>query len=160
MSEPLAFREASVDLAAITANVAALAAHVGTPHVMAVVKANAYGHGAVPVARAALAGGADWLGVADVVEALALRDAGIDAPLLAWLHDPTVRFDEAVARRVSLGISTLGQLEAVADAAGRVGAPARVHLKVDTGLSRNGIPQEDWDSSRHRGRSPAGVAAR
>ncbi|MET0783594.1 MAG: alanine racemase, partial [Microbacterium sp.] len=66
MSEQLVFREASVDLRAVRANVAALAAHVGTPHVMAVVKANAYGHGAVPVARAALAGGADWLGVADI----------------------------------------------------------------------------------------------
>ncbi len=63
-------------------------AHVGTPHVMAVVKANAYGHGAVAAARAALAGGADWLGVADLAEALQLRAAGIDAPVLAWLHDP------------------------------------------------------------------------
>ncbi|KQO97344.1 alanine racemase [Leifsonia sp. Leaf264] len=147
MSEPLVFREASVDLAAITANVAALAAHVGTPHVMAVVKANAYGHGAEPVARAALAGGADWLGVADISEALALRDAGIDAPLLAWLHDPAARFDEAVERGISLGISTLGQLDAVTDAATRVGTPARLHLKVDTGLSRNGLAAGDWDTA-------------
>ncbi|MEL4320601.1 alanine racemase [Leifsonia sp. YIM 134122] len=144
MSEQLVFREASVDLRAVRANVAALAAHVGTPHVMAVVKANAYGHGAVPVARAALAGGADWLGVADIAEAIALRDAGIDAPVLAWLHDPDVVFDEAIARGISIGISTLGQLDAVTDASRRVGAPARLHLKVDTGLSRNGIPQEDW----------------
>jgi alanine racemase len=141
------FREAVVDLAAIRANTAALVAHVGTPHVMAVVKANAYGHGAEPVARAALAGGADWLGVADISEAIALREAGIDAPVLAWLHEPGAPFGEAIERRISLGVSTLDQLQEAADAGRSVGSTARIHLKVDTGLSRNGIPVEDWEAA-------------
>lgn len=139
-----AFREAVVDLGAIRANTAALAAHVGTPHVMAVVKANAYGHGAVPVARAALEGGADWLGVADIAEAIALRDAGIDAPVLAWLHEPGAPFGEAIRRGISLGVSTVDQLQEAADAARAEASVARVHLKVDTGLSRNGIAATDW----------------
>src|SRR5687768_6873711 len=92
------FREAVVDLAAIRANVAALAAQVAPALSMAVVKADAYGHGAVPVARAALEGGADWLGASDLDEAIALRDAGITAPLLAWLHDPGARFAPAIER--------------------------------------------------------------
>jgi alanine racemase len=117
---------------------------VGTPHAMAVVKANAYGHGAVPVARAALAGGADWLGVADIDEALALRDAGIDAPILAWLHDIDADFSAAVDDDVTLGLSSALQLQQVADAAAELGRTASVHLKLETGLSRNGVHENDW----------------
>jgi alanine racemase len=109
-----------------------------------VVKADGYGHGAVPAARAALAGGADWLGVATVEEALELREAGVDAPILAWLHDPDESFDEAVAARVSIGVSRLEQLRAVAEAAGRAGRQASVQFKLDTGLSRNGLPRAEW----------------
>lgn len=138
------FREAVVDLGAIRDNVAHLAGVVAPAQVMAVVKADAYGHGAVPVARAALDGGASWLGVADLAEAVALRTAGIDAPLLAWLHDPDARFAAAVEYDVDLGVSSLGQLEAIADAAVSVGRPAMVHLKIDTGLSRNGFAPEAW----------------
>ncbi|WP_448005809.1 alanine racemase [Agromyces bauzanensis] len=138
------FREAVVDLDAIRDNVAHLARLVAPAQAMAVVKADAYGHGAVPVARAALAGGASWLGVADLAEAVALRDAGIRAPLLAWLHDPDAAFAAAVERDVDLGVSSLGQLEAIAAAAASVGRPAFVHLKVDTGLSRNGVAPEAW----------------
>jgi alanine racemase len=138
------FREAVIDLAAITANVRVLRAHIGTAHTMAVVKANAYGHGAVPVARAALAGGADWLGVADIREALELRDAGITAPILAWLHDPAETFERAVIAEIAVGVSTPAQLEAVADAARAADRAASVHLKLDTGLSRNGLVEEDW----------------
>ncbi|MFZ2965087.1 MAG: alanine racemase, partial [Rhodoglobus sp.] len=79
-------RRALVDLSAIRENVAALRAAVGDVRSMVVVKANAYGHGAVPVARAALEAGADWLGVVDIDEALELRAAGITAPVLCWLH--------------------------------------------------------------------------
>ena len=139
------FRELQVDLDALTANVERMRAHVGTPHVMAVVKANAYGHGAVAAARAALAGGADWLGVADLAEALQLRDAGIDAPVLAWLHDPDEDFRLAADAGVDVGISSLAQLEAAADAARSV-APLAVHIKVETGLSRNGVAEEEWDA--------------
>jgi len=139
------FREAIVDLDAIERNVRTLADRVAPAEVMAVVKANAYGHGAVESARAALAGGATRLGVADLDEALVLRAAGIEAPILAWLHDPDADFALALDAGVEIGVSSLEQLERVASAP--VDDPARVarvHLKVDTGLSRNGIPEADW----------------
>lgn len=141
------FREALIDLDAVRENVAAIARTVAPAGVMAVVKADAYGHGAAQVARAALAGGAARLGVADLDEALALRDAGIDAPVLAWLHDPTARFETAIVHDVDLGVSSLAQLEDMADAAASAGRVANVHLKLDTGLSRNGIPRVDWDEA-------------
>lgn len=141
------FREAVIDLDAVRDNVAALIAMVAPAHAMVVVKADAYGHGAVPVARAALAGGAGWLGVADLGEAVALRDAGIDAPILAWLHDPEVDFGVAVRRGIDVGVSSLGQLRAAADAAASAGGRADVHLKIDTGLSRNGVAPEEWDQA-------------
>ena len=146
-----ALREAVVDLDALASNVARLREIVGTEHVMAVVKANAYGHGAVECARAALAGGADWLGVADVDEALQLRDAGIEAPVLAWLHDPDADFTAAIAAGVDIGVSSLRQLEAVASARrslvqrGSLHGQAFVQVKLETGLSRNGISEPDWD---------------
>lgn len=144
MPEPIGFREVLVDLGAITANVRTLRELLGTEHFIAVVKANGYGHGAVRVAGAALAGGADWLGVATVGEALELRAAGIDAPIVAWLHDPGETFDEAVAGDVSIGVSTIEQLRAVATAAWRVERQASVQFKLDTGLSRNGLSRADW----------------
>jgi alanine racemase len=141
-------RLATIDLSAIEANVARLRAIAAPASVMAVVKADGYGHGAVPVARAALAGGASWLGVADLREAIELRDAGIEAPVLAWLHDSDADFGEAVRRAVEVGVSDLAQLEAVARAGVAIGgggetAPA-VQLKVDTGLGRNGAPEASW----------------
>lgn len=141
------FREAVVDLDAIRHNVEHLAGVFAPARTMAVVKADAYGHGAVPVARAALAGGATWLGVADLDEAAALRDAGIDAPVLAWLLDPDARFAVAVERDIDLGVSSVEQLEAIAVAAASVGRRAHVHLKADTGLSRNGIAPESWGAA-------------
>ena len=139
-----AYREAVIDLGAISSNMAHLRALTGTAHAMAVVKANAYGHGAVPVARAALAGGADWLGVADIDEALVLRDAGIDAPILAWLHDFDADFSAAIDDNVTLALSSAGQVQQVADAAAALGHSASVHLKLETGLSRNGVHENDW----------------
>ncbi|MFF2369902.1 alanine racemase [Agromyces sp. NPDC058110] len=141
------FREAVVDLDAVRENLAVLAEAVAPAAIMAVVKANAYGHGAVAVARAALDGGAAWLGVADLDEAFELRDAGVDAPVLAWLHGPDAPFAEAIARDVDLGVSSIDQLRRISDAAASVGSPgarASVHLKIDTGLSRNGVPPEEW----------------
>jgi alanine racemase len=145
-----AFREAVIDLAALAHNVERLRGMIGTEHTMAVVKANAYGHGAVECANAALAGGADWLGVADIGEALELRAAGIDAPILAWLHDPDADFAPAIAARIDIGISSIAQLRAVADAQRRLAesggdpVPVSVQLKLETGLSRNGISEPDW----------------
>lgn len=134
-------REAVIDLRAIVANVEALRGAVGDVLAMVVVKANGYGHGAVPSARAALEGGADWLGVVDLAEALELRAAGIDAPVLAWLHDADADFDDAVAAGIDIGVSYAEQLDRVAYGPGR----AVVQLKVDTGLGRNGAAPGDWD---------------
>lgn len=135
------FREARVDLGAISDNVRRLRELVGTEHFMAVVKSGAYGHGAIPSARAALAGGADWIGVVDLAEAFALRKAGITAPVLSWLHDANAPFADAIAAGVDIGVSYLTQLEAVAAAST---TPAVVQLKVDTGLGRNGAADADW----------------
>lgn len=145
----LPLREAVIDLDALTGNVRTLAARLAPAEIIAVVKADAYGHGAVAVARAALAGGATRLGVADLAEAHELRDAGIDAAVLAWLHAPDADFARAVRAGIELGISSRAQLERAAEAAapapgGPVDAPARVHLKIDTGLSRNGVPEAEW----------------
>jgi alanine racemase len=133
---------AQVDLGAISGNVAVLKTLAGNAEVMAVVKADAYGHGLLPSARAALRGGATWLGVAQLAEAVELRRAGIEAPLLSWLHVPGQDFVKAVNLGIDLGISTTWALDQVLAAATVSGQTARVHLKVDTGLARNGA----WDS--------------
>lgn len=135
---------AVVDLAAIRHNVARLREHAAGAELMAVVKADAYGHGLVPSARAALAGGASWLGVAQLAEALDLRAAGVTAPVLAWLTVPGDRYAEAIAAGVDLGVSAPWALHEIAAAAAQTGTTARVQLKVDTGLGRNGIPLDEW----------------
>jgi len=139
-----ALREAVVDLAAIRSNAALLVQRSAPAKVMAVVKADAYGHGLVPVAQAALDGGAAWLGVALLSEALALRAAGITAPVLAWLHGPGEAFDEAIRRDVDVTVSARWSLAEVAAAARAVGRPARVQLKIDSGLGRGGAAAGDW----------------
>ncbi|TLM86946.1 alanine racemase [Pseudarthrobacter sp. NamE5] len=142
---PRSERSAVIDLDAIRHNVRRLAAAASPAKVMAVVKADAYGHGAVPVARAALEAGASWLGVAHISEALALRAAGIDAPLLAWLHTTESNFGAAVAAGVDIGCSGW-ELDRIVAAAREQERPARIHLKVDTGLGRNGAALDRWDS--------------
>ncbi|WP_396275195.1 alanine racemase [Glutamicibacter sp. PS] len=134
-------RRAEIDLSAIRHNVRRIAELVAPAAVLAVVKADGYGHGAEQVARAALSAGARWLGTAHVTEALALRQRGLTAPMLAWLHTADTPFDEALANDIDLGVSGW-ELDAIAQAAQRTQTPARVHLKVDTGLGRNGIPVE------------------
>ncbi|MFC6016246.1 alanine racemase [Plantactinospora solaniradicis] len=138
-----ALAEAEVALAAVAANVDTVTAVAGTD-LMAVVKADGFGHGAVPVARAALAAGAGWLGVTSTAEALALRAAGLTAPVLSWLHRPDDDFGRLIAADVDIGVSTVPHLHAIAEAAGRSGRPATVQLKADTGLSRNGAAGHDW----------------
>ena len=137
--------EALVDLAAVRHNVTVLRAAAPSAEVMAVVKADGYGHGAVPVAEAALAAGAAGLGVCTLEEAAELRGAGITAPLLSWLHLPDDDFADAVAADVDLSVASRAHLAAVAAGARRAGRPARVHLKVDTGMSRNGAQPAAWD---------------
>lgn len=135
-------REAVIDPSAITANVRHLKRLTGA-QIIAVVKANGYGHGAAGAARAALEGGADRIGVADIDEAMALRRAGILAPILAWLHAPGASFAEAASRHVELGISSFDQLQRAA-AAASPDRPVAVQLKLETGLGRNGVPPADW----------------
>ncbi|MBN9177812.1 MAG: alanine racemase [Microbacterium sp.] len=133
-------REALIDTDAIADNVRHVR-RLTSSNVIAVVKADGYGHGAVRSAVAALAGGASRIGVADIGEALALRRAGIDAPILAWLHAPGASFTDAVAHGIELGISSMDQL--VAAAAASAARPALVQLKVETGLGRNGLAAAD-----------------
>ncbi|WP_428342171.1 alanine racemase [Mycobacterium sp.] len=137
---PGVLAEAVVDLGAIQHNVRVLREHAGRAQVMAVVKADGYGHGAVEVAKAALAAGAAELGVATVDEALTLRAAGLNAPLLAWLHPPGIDFGPALLADVQIAVSSLRQLDELLDAVRRTGRTAAVTLKVDTGLNRNGVP--------------------
>lgn len=137
---PGVLAEAVVDLGAIQHNVRVLREHAGDAQVMAVVKADGYGHGAVEVARAALAAGAAELGVATVDEALALRAAGLTAPVLAWLHPPGIDFGPALLADVQIAVSSARQLDELLAAVRRTGRTAAVTLKVDTGLNRNGVP--------------------
>lgn len=130
---------ADIDLDAVTANATLLADVAGPAGLCAVVKADAYGHGAVPVARAALAGGATWLAVALVEEGVVLREAGIDAPVLLLSEPPVEAMSEAVARRLVPTVYTPEGLGALSRAAAGAGVgPVDVHLKVDTGMHRVG----------------------
>lgn len=135
-----------VDLGAVTTNVATVAARVAPAQLMAVVKGDAYGHGLVPVAQAARAGGATWLGTAVLDEALQLRAAGDTGRVLAWLAAPGADWAAALTAGIDVGISSAEQLREVAAAARRVAGNARVHLKVDTGMGRNGaaVANGDW----------------
>lgn len=135
--------EAVIDLSAIAHNVGVLR-HRSGADVIAVVKADGYGHGAVAVGRAALAAGAVELGVATVGEALAVRAGGITAPVIAWLHTPSTDFGAAVAAGIEVVVSAPYQLERVIAAARRSGRQAIVGVKVDTGLGRSGIGATDW----------------
>jgi len=131
---------AVVDLDAIRDNVRALRATAPTAQVMAVVKADAYGHGLVPSALAALEGGATWLGTAQVPEALQLRRAGVTgARILTWLYAPGAPLRAAVEADVDLSVASRWALDDVVTAAREAGRTARVHLKIDTGLGRNGL---------------------
>ena len=141
---PGVLAEAVVDLGAIAHNVRVLREHAGSAEVMAVVKADGYGHGAPPVARAALGAGAAELGVATVDEALELRAAGITAPVLAWLHPPGIDFGPALLADVQIAVSSVRQLDELLDAARRTGRTATVSVKVDTGLNRNGVAAERY----------------
>src|SRR3954449_707331 len=135
---------AEIDLAAIRANVAELRRRAGEAAVMAVVKADGYGHGMLPCARAAIAGGASWLGVAFVEEAVTLRDAGIDVPVLAWLLSPHSDLRPAALRSIDVSVSADWALELAAPAALEPGSAVRVHLKADTGLGRAGAMPSQW----------------
>jgi alanine racemase len=147
MQPPASQRSSAVvDLGAIRDNVRALRALSGGSQLMSVVKADGYGHGLLPAAWASLTAGAHWLGVAMLEEALLVRAAGIDAPTLAWLWTPaeSARLASAVAADVDVSVGAVWALDAVLAAARATGRRARVHLKIDTGLSRGGATDADW----------------
>lgn len=133
-----------VDLSAIRDNVAELRARAGPADVMAIVKADGYGHGLVPSARAAKAGGATWLGTAVLSEAVALRDAGIQGRLMAWLNAPGERWEDALDADIDVSANATWAVAEIVSAARETGRTARLHLKIDTGLGRGGAPRSDW----------------
>ncbi len=121
-----------------------MAQHVGNAQVMAVVKSDGYGHGLLETAAAALAGGAAWLGVGHVAEGLALRAAGVTAPVLCLLAAPDAPHNDAITLGVDLSAGDASLVRQIAAAAEAVGRPARLHLKADTGMSRGGAPMANW----------------
>lgn len=139
----------SVDLDAIEHNVRILRGHTSAPHFMAVVKGNAYGHGLLETARAAVTAGADWLGTAQLSEALTLRREGITVPILAWLYLATSSggaITDAVQHDIDVSLGSVAQLEIVAGTAQALGRTAFIHLELDSGLSRGGARREDWSA--------------
>ncbi|MDY3049475.1 MAG: alanine racemase [Rothia sp. (in: high G+C Gram-positive bacteria)] len=138
-------RIALIDLDAIEANVRQIKKLIGPRELIAVIKADAYGHGSLDVARSALAAGANYLGVVHVSEAHQLRQGGIQAPIIAWIHTPRTDFQQALEDRLELGFSSQWELKKIAQAhqALKRQDAVRLHLKVDTGLGRNGSTLED-----------------
>lgn len=133
-----------MNLAAIGHNTMRLKSAAPGAALMAVVKADGYGHGMIPVARAARTAGAEYLGVALPSEAVAIRESGDGGPMLCWLYSPSQDLAECVERGVELSAASLEMLDQVVAAARKAGARARLHLKVDTGLGRNGAPMSQW----------------
>lgn len=151
-SAPLGPAEIVVDLDAIRANARALRETAGVP-LIAVVKSDGYGHGMVECARAAREGGAEWLATATIEEALALRAAGDAGPLLCWITAPGAPYAAAADLDIEVTAYSVAELDAMAAAfAGRAG-PARIQLKVDTGLSRGGAPRSAWAEVFDRARA-------
>ena len=138
----------SVDLVAYARNLDAIRTRVAPAELMAVLKSDGYGHGLLPIARAATAAGITALGALDIDTSLRLRDAGIGDEVLifAWLIAPDDDLGAAVAAGIDLGVSSLDELNRAAAAASvrSDGRRARVHLKIDTGLHRNGVSPEQW----------------
>jgi alanine racemase len=139
-------RKLTIDLNAVAANLTVIRELVGPKiKVLGVVKADAYGHGMVQVARKLEAEGIDFLGTADLTEALTLRSAGIRTRILAWLHDPQDDFVAALNHDIDLAVSSNDQLYRIQKAAKSTGKTARIHIKVDTGLGRNGVTIDELE---------------
>lgn len=128
--------EVNIDLAALRSNLQYVKSEAGVP-VMAVVKADAYGHGLIPCAKAAIEAGADWLAVAQLEEAFTLREAGIKAPTIAWLLPPGLDYQRAVSEKIDLGVSSLAAFDEINAIPG-----ARIHLEVESGMGRGGFLTE------------------
>lgn len=131
-----------IDPSAVAANTRLFARRAGDAALMAVVKADGFGHGIVEMARVALANGARWLGVTSLAEALRLRESGIGAPILSWLNPVDLDVHAAVRYRVDVGIPSLQHLARVTSQ--RPARPLRIHLHLDTGMARDGAAPADW----------------
>jgi alanine racemase len=136
-------RTITIDLEVIAANYKLLKKLTGG-QVLAIVKADAFGHGMIEVSKKLESIGVDILGTADIEEAMELRQAGIKSPIMAWLHGKNTQFEEAISNDIELGAAALATLEKIAAAAKKVGKVTKVHLKVDTGLGRNGADLASW----------------
>lgn len=134
---------ADIDLGRLSRNVETLKRKINGPALMAIVKANAYGHGLVQSAKAAKRGGADWLATALLEEAIELRNAGVSGPILTWLNTIDDRFEECISKDIDLSVNSVESLLAISNSAAKAGKPARVQVKVDTGLGRNGVTLDD-----------------
>ena len=135
--------QAEIDLGAITHNIRTISARTSAK-VLAVVKADAYGHGLIPVAQAALDGGAHYLGVALLEEAISLRTSGITAPIIAWLTPPGSNFQKALSHDIELSVPSADIFREILTAAIESEVKPRIHIEVDTGMSRGGF-LEDWN---------------
>ncbi len=130
-----------IDLGAYRDNLKHIGSQMSPAKIMAVIKADAYGHGLIEVAKAATEAGIEFLGVLDIETGLSLRKAGVETPAFAWLHSPNSDFASAILAGIELSAGSISELELIAKAPGR----AQVHLKIDTGLSRNGCRPELWE---------------
>ena len=148
---------AVIDLDAYRSNIERCREIAGGAPIMAVVKADAYGHGLVQCGRAAREAGAEWLGVALLEEAIRLRDAGVDGRILAWLATPGADFAACISRDIDVSVSTLWALDEVMAAVRETGKQARIHLKADTGLSRSGANAADWPALVEAARAAEGA---
>lgn len=139
--------EFRVDLSAIAANIAVLKKEAGVP-LLAVVKADAYGHGLVPVAQCAIESGASWLGVALLEEALTLRASGITAPIISWLTPPGSDFESAINSNIDIAVASIKTFNEIVSASKKLGKKARIHIEIDTGMTRGGFLGE-WSDFLH-----------
>lgn len=153
MAEPVG--RAEIDLDALRENLAAIRS-VTSAKIAAIVKANAYGHGLLPVSRALVEAGADLLGVAQLSEALELRSHEPDIPILTWIYGPGADLSAAITADLEISIGAPWAVDEVLSAAGEAGRPARIHIEVDTGMARGGIAQADVAAV---GKKLAGAAA-
>lgn len=143
-----------VDLSAFASNIARVRDVVSPADLMLVVKDDAYGHGLAPVVRTAAAAGVRWFGAFDVHTGVGVRRAlGDDVDVFAWIAASRADLEAAVDAQIQLGIGDADLLEEVAETARRRGAVVQVHLKVDTGLHRNGVRPEDWPAFVARARA-------
>jgi alanine racemase len=134
---------------AVTANIAIARARTRS-RIMAVVKADGYGHGAITIAQTAVAAGAEWLGITDTAEAISLRAAGLTVPILTWLNPSGVDAEAAAIGRIDIAVGSLEELEALLKQASSTAV--RVHLHMDTGMAREGCPVHEWDALIARAR--------